>query len=72
MGAWCVLGDFNAVLYRDERKGMQQLGSNVPSAELIEFGNFVSDMGLVDLPVLGRRFTWFHSNGISMSRIDRV
>ncbi|MCI96407.1 LINE-1 reverse transcriptase like, partial [Trifolium medium] len=60
MGAWCVLGDFNAVLHRDERKGMQQLGSNVPSAEWIEFGNFVSDMGLVDLPVLGRRFTWFH------------
>ncbi|MCH90117.1 transposon TX1 putative 149 kDa protein, partial [Trifolium medium] len=29
-------------------------------------------MDLVDLPLLGRKFTWVHPNGISMSRIDRV
>jgi hypothetical protein len=29
-------------------------------------------MELVDLPILGRRFTWFHTNGSTMSRIDRV
>jgi hypothetical protein len=29
-------------------------------------------MELVDLPVLGRKFTWFHPNGRSMSRIDRA
>jgi len=28
-----------------------------------KFGNFVSLMGLVDLPLLGCRFTWFRSNG---------
>jgi exonuclease III len=71
-GAWCLLGDFNAVLDRNERRGLHQLGINSTSAELIEFRNFVSDMNLFDLPILGRRFTWFHSNGISMSRIDRV
>jgi hypothetical protein len=36
------------------------------------FGDFIRSMDLVDLPVLGRRFSWFHSNGISMSRIDRM
>jgi hypothetical protein len=71
-GAWCLLGDFNAVLDRNERRGLHQLGINSTSAELIEFRNFVSDMNLFDLPILGRRFTWFHSNGISMSQIDRV
>jgi hypothetical protein len=41
-------------------------------SEVAEFGEFVSDMELVDLPVLGRKFTWFHPNGVTMSRIDRV
>ncbi|PNY03509.1 cysteine-rich receptor-like protein kinase, partial [Trifolium pratense] len=27
---------------------------------------------LLDLPVLGRKFTWFHPNGRAMSRIDRA
>jgi hypothetical protein len=66
-GAWCFLGDFNAVLNRTERRGLNQLGFSSTSTELIEFGNFVSDMELFDLPILGRRFTWFHSNGVSMS-----
>jgi hypothetical protein len=38
---------------------------------MIEFGDFIRDMELIDLPLLGRKFTWFHLNGISMSRIDR-
>jgi hypothetical protein len=71
-GAWCVLGDFNVVLHRDERKGLNHVGFASPSTELVEFGQFVIDMGLVDLPIFGRRFTWFHSNGFTMSRIDRV
>jgi hypothetical protein len=71
-GAWCVLGDFNAILNSGERKGVNHLGSVSPSVELVEFNNFVTNMELVDLPILGRRFTWYHTNGISMSRIDRV
>jgi hypothetical protein len=37
-----------------------------------EFAGFMESMDLVDLPTLGRRFTWFHSSGHAMSRIDRV
>jgi len=36
------------------------------------FNRFVRDMEVEDLNVVGCRFTWFHPNGISMSRIDRV
>lgn len=71
-GAWCFLGDFNAVLNRGERKGQNQLGSGPSSVEMVEFGEFVSELELVNLPVLGRRFTWYHPNGSTMSRIDRV
>ncbi|WJX47013.1 hypothetical protein P8452_33752 [Trifolium repens] len=71
-GAWCVLGDFNAVLHQHERKGLNQTGIGTPSTEMTEFGEFVADMDLIDLPVLGRRFTWFHPNGIAMSKIDRI
>jgi hypothetical protein len=71
-GAWCFLGDFNAVLNRGERKGLNQISVVHSSTEMVEFGEFVSDLELVDLPILGRRFTWYHPNGITMSRIDRV
>lgn len=27
---------------------------------------------MVDLSLSGRRFTWFHSNGVAMSRLDCV
>ncbi|GAU48539.1 hypothetical protein TSUD_282910 [Trifolium subterraneum] len=37
-----------------------------------EFGGFIDGMGLVDLPLLGRRYTWFHPSGRAISRIDRV
>ncbi|MCI33103.1 endonuclease/exonuclease/phosphatase family protein, partial [Trifolium medium] len=71
-GAWCVLGDFNAVLHSDERRGLNQHNPSSPPAEIAEFRDFVVNMDLTDIPVLGRKFTWFHSNGITMSRIDRV
>jgi hypothetical protein len=69
--AWCVLGDFNAILHRDERRWLNQSSPSNLTTEIVEFSDFVTKMELLDLPVLGRKFTWFHSNGTSMSRIDR-
>ncbi|MCH80359.1 endonuclease/exonuclease/phosphatase family protein, partial [Trifolium medium] len=71
-GAWCVIGDFNAVLQRDERRGINSQSPMDVSVESIEFNNFVNNMELLDLPVLGHKFTWLHPNGLSMSRIDRA
>ncbi|CAK8537008.1 unnamed protein product [Lathyrus sativus] len=35
------------------------------------FGNFINESGLIDVPCKGKKFTWYNSNGNSMSRIDR-
>jgi hypothetical protein len=72
MGAWCLAGDFNVVLQRDERKGVNTSLGNSARAEMIEFAGFVRDMEVIDLPVLCRKYTWFHANGLTMSRTNRV
>lgn len=35
------------------------------------FSEFIVDNGLIDLPLCGRRFTWFKGDSTAMSRIDR-
>ncbi|PNX58976.1 cysteine-rich receptor-like protein kinase, partial [Trifolium pratense] len=68
MGEWCIGGDFNAILHPSERRGCsadRRLG------EIIYFREFVEDMELVDIPVLGKKFSWFSSDGKAMSRLDR-
>ena len=71
-GAWCILGDFNAVGRRDERRGVNAEASASQVTEMGLYNNFVRDVEFADLNVLGRRFTWFHPNGRAMSRIVRV
>jgi exonuclease III len=64
----CVCGDFNAVRHADERRSARA-GSR--SADIIPFNMFIEDNNLVDLPLHGRKFTWFKGDGLSMSRLDR-
>jgi hypothetical protein len=71
-GCWCVVGDFNSVRDNVERKGIRPGVSQSQSREVVEFDQFLEDLELVDMPLLGRRFTWFHPNGVSMSRLDRI
>ncbi|KAK2426239.1 hypothetical protein P8452_40952 [Trifolium repens] len=71
-GLWCVLGDFNSVRDSSERRGVTQLGSGGFSTEMVAFNSFITSLDLVDMPLVGRTFTWFHPNGISMSRLDRL
>ena len=70
--AWCVLGDFSAVGRRDDQRGINEEASSAQVLEMYLFNNFIGEMELEDLNVLGRCFIWYHSNGRSMSRIDRV
>ncbi|MCH90743.1 transposon TX1 putative protein, partial [Trifolium medium] len=70
IGNWCVVGDFNAVVVPEERRGVSLEHST--NLEMSGFSDFINELNLVDLPLLGRRFTWFHANGRSMSRIDRM
>ncbi|GKU96029.1 hypothetical protein SLEP1_g9310 [Rubroshorea leprosula] len=59
-------GDFNFVKEHQECSG-----SRGNAKEIREFKNFIMDSGLIDLPLIGRKYTWYHSNGTSMSRLDR-
>jgi hypothetical protein len=66
------VGDFNSVKSGDGRRGIRNDMSTLYSREMVEFDGFVEELGLIDMSFVGRRFTWFHPNGLSMSRLDRV
>ncbi|XP_058741515.1 uncharacterized protein LOC131613893 [Vicia villosa] len=65
---WCVVGDFNEVLRKEERIGE---GGNQFTRGMEEFRSFVEQMDLVDINCVGGKFTWFKDNGKAMSRLDR-
>jgi endonuclease/exonuclease/phosphatase family metal-dependent hydrolase len=69
---WCIVGDFNAVRSSDERRGVSLLSPNSYSVEMRDFNRFIERMEVEDINLVGGKFTWFHSNGIAMSRIDRM
>jgi exonuclease III len=71
-GRWCIVGDFNAVCSMEERVGSDVDAVRPTTSKVLEFRNFVEALELVDLPLVGRRFTWYHASGKAMSRIDRV
>jgi len=68
--AWCLCGDFNAVKNVNERKGVSERVAL--SNEIIGFNGFIDKNILLDLPIIGKKFTWFKSNGSAKSRLDRV
>ena len=47
------------------------VGSNY-SREMREFNEFIEKAELMDIPMVGRKFTWYKPNGYAKSRIDRV
>jgi hypothetical protein len=64
----CVCRDFNAVRFADERRS-SRIGSH--PLDHISFGRFIDDTFLIDLPLNGRKFTWYKGDGFTMSRLDR-
>ncbi|GKV15257.1 hypothetical protein SLEP1_g26053 [Rubroshorea leprosula] len=66
-GMWCVVGDFNVV-----RKVEEKIGSRRLTTEMGEFDNFIIESELIDISLMGRKFTWYQTGGRFMSRIDRV
>jgi hypothetical protein len=69
---WCVLGDFNSVTDPIEMRGVASVDGVSHALEMREFNQFMEEMELMDVPLLGRQFTWFHPNGVTMSRLDRM
>jgi hypothetical protein len=69
---WCVLGDFNSVKDPSERRGSSLLSSGGRGTEMREFNEFLDDVELIDLPLIGRIFSWCHANGVAMSRFGSL
>ncbi|XP_068503598.1 uncharacterized protein [Phaseolus vulgaris] len=67
---WCLSGDFNAIRKRSERKGVSKTDNH--ASEMTGFNNFIDTNLLIELPLVGKCFTWFNSSGKAMSMLDRV
>lgn len=65
----CVVGDFNSVRCSSERRGSSDA---VCRKEIEDFDGFIEEAKLIDLPLHGRRFTWYKPNGQCKSRLDRM
>ena len=68
--AWCIIGDFNSIRRQEERKSL--ISTSDYSREIKRFNDFIEKSELVDIPLVGRKFTWNKPNGLVKSRIDMV
>ncbi|PWA61711.1 reverse transcriptase [Artemisia annua] len=64
-GPCCAMGDFNITRYDHERR---RQGHHRRSQEI--FDKFIIKSNMIDLPLLGKKFTWSGKDG-KCSRIDR-
>ncbi|KAH1066062.1 hypothetical protein J1N35_031049 [Gossypium stocksii] len=62
---WIIGGDFNTIRNRSDRSSCVGLvnGSR-------EFNSFIDNCKSVDLPLMGKKFTWYRPNS-KRSRLDR-
>ncbi|KAH7854251.1 hypothetical protein Vadar_011755 [Vaccinium darrowii] len=70
-GEWVMWGDFNDLLWEDEKQG----GRRRDEWSLRAFRNFVSELGAIDLGYSGFPFTWTNrrfGDGMVRERLDRV
>ena len=64
---WCVGGDFNEVLFPNERSKGGRLSNSMR-----RFSDILNDLDLRDLPLQGGPYTWSGGlNDSAMSRLDR-
>ncbi|GJU32050.1 RNA-directed DNA polymerase, eukaryota [Tanacetum coccineum] len=65
-GEAVLMGDFNEVRIKDERRGTWFNSYNASF-----FNKFISSSSLVDIKMEGYAFTWSHPSGKKMSKLDR-
>uniref|UniRef100_A0A7N0U4P3 Endonuclease/exonuclease/phosphatase domain-containing protein n=1 Tax=Kalanchoe fedtschenkoi TaxID=63787 RepID=A0A7N0U4P3_KALFE len=63
---WLAGGDFNSVLRVEERLGLDNANSGMR-----DFGDFVNNLSLVDLPLLGKKFTCTN-NRLNSSTVELI
>jgi len=67
---WRVLGDFNFVRGRHEWKRWSIFIGRQEESRV--FTNFIDELGLIDLPLLARRFTWVQTNEKCVNWLERI
>ncbi|KAL8477025.1 hypothetical protein ACS0TY_029364 [Phlomoides rotata] len=65
----CVVGDFNSIREVNERVGRRE---EVNHRDINLFEDFISLSGLIELPLRGRRYTWYRPDGTCKSKLDRM
>ncbi|KAL8490658.1 hypothetical protein ACS0TY_022603 [Phlomoides rotata] len=65
----CVVGDFNAIRFPEERVGRGETGD---TRDMTNFDNFITQCNLVDMPLSGITFTWYRPDGTCKSKLDRI
>lgn len=68
-GVWCLMGDFSSAWTTQERRDSRNL---MGGRDMEAFNKFIGDMEVEDIPMVGRKFTWYRVNDHSKSRLDRV
>jgi hypothetical protein len=64
---WCFGGDFNIVHFPSERSNDSSYSSG-----MMDFSDFISARGLMDVPLVGGQFNWLNNQENEIwSRIDR-
>ncbi|XVE81889.1 hypothetical protein DITRI_Ditri15bG0102300 [Diplodiscus trichospermus] len=64
---WCLGGDFNVV-----RSSEEKIGVVYNQTAMSQFSNFIENMGLVDMPLTGGKFTWCNNRASpTFCRLDR-
>lgn len=67
-GPWILLGDYN-LIYKDEDKN----NGNLNRALMGRFRRLINDLGLKELPLHGRKFTWSNQQDTpTLVKLDRV
>lgn len=74
VGQWeeaytCVIGDFNSILNIGKRSGV---GGSELARDIRVFREFVESYGLLDVPLQGRKYTWYSCAGMCKSKLDRA
>ncbi|GKE27718.1 RNA-directed DNA polymerase, eukaryota [Tanacetum coccineum] len=65
-GKVIIMGDFNEVRVKSDRFGsvFHAHGANL-------FNSFITNAGLIEVPLGGSTFTWCHKSAMKMSKLDR-
>nr|GEV37055.1 RNA-directed DNA polymerase, eukaryota, reverse transcriptase zinc-binding domain protein [Tanacetum cinerariifolium] len=65
----------NIILFDDineVRCESKRFGSIFSTNDAAIFNNFTQEVGLIDLPIGGRMFTWMNKSGSKLSKLDRL